>query len=98
LFASEDGTVSGWRNALGTSAENLVLADPANVYKGLAGANIGGTEYAYLANFRSGAVNVLKGDPSAPNLYGTFLDPNLPAGYAPFDVQNLGGVLYVTYA
>ena len=98
LFASEDGTVSGWRNALGTSAENLVLADPANVYKGLAGANIGGTEYAYLANFRSGAVNVLKGDPSAPNLSGTFLDPNLPAGYAPFDVQNLGGVLYVTYA
>jgi len=98
LFASEDGTVSGWRGALGTNAENLVLQDPANVYKGLAGANIGGTEYAYLANFRTGAINVLKGNPGAPDLAGGFVDPGLPSGYAPFNVQNLGGVLYVTYA
>jgi len=98
LFDSEDGTVSGWRGALGTTAETLQTADSANVYKGLAGANIGGTEYAYLANFRTGNVDVLKGNGGAPNLTGAFLDPNLPTGYAPFDVQNLGGVLYVTYA
>ena len=98
LFASEDGTVSGWRGALGTVAENLVLPDPGNVYKGLAGATIGGTEYAYLANFRSGTVNVLKGNSGAPDLAGAFVDPGLPSGYAPFNVQNLGGVLYVTYA
>jgi uncharacterized protein (TIGR03118 family) len=29
---------------------------------------------------------------------GKFLDPNLPAGYAPFNIQLLGGKLYVTYA
>ncbi len=39
LFASEDGTISGWRGALGTNAEILQLADPANVYKGLAFGN-----------------------------------------------------------
>ena len=98
LFANEDGTVSGWRGALGTTAETLVAGSSSNVYKGLADANIGGTEYAYLANFRNASIDVLKGNAGAVNLTGTFRDPNLPAGYAPFDVQNLGGVLYVTYA
>jgi uncharacterized protein (TIGR03118 family) len=98
LFANEDGTVSGWRGALGTTAETLVAGSSSNVYKGLAGANIGGTEYAYLANFRNNSIDVLKGNGGAVNLTGTFRDPNLPAGYAPFDVQNLGGVLFVTYA
>jgi uncharacterized protein (TIGR03118 family) len=98
LFASEDGTVSGWRSALGTAAETLAVGSAANVYKGLADANIGGTEYAYLTNFRNDSIDVLKGDGGAANLTGTFTDPNLPAGYAPFGIQNLGGVLYVTYA
>jgi len=98
LFASEDGTVSGWRGALGTSAETLVLADSANVYKGIALATTGGHGYAYLANFRTGAIDVLKGDGAAPSLAGSFTDPTLPAGYAPFNVQVLGGVLYVAYA
>ncbi|HWC96910.1 MAG TPA: TIGR03118 family protein [Candidatus Sulfopaludibacter sp.] len=98
LFASEDGTVSGWRGALGTAAETLVGADPSSVYKGIADASVGGFDYAYLANFRTGAIDVLKGEGGAPDLAGSFTDPDLPAGYAPFDVQNLGGVLYVTYA
>lgn len=98
LFDSEDGTVSGWRGALGTTAETLVPGSAANVYKGLTDATIGGIEYAYLANFRSGAIDVLKGNAAAPPLTGNFTDPNLPTGYAPFDVQNLNGILYVTYA
>jgi uncharacterized protein (TIGR03118 family) len=98
LFDNEDGTVSGWRAALGTTAETLQLGSTANVYKGLTDATIGGVEYAYLANFRTGNVDVLKGNSGAPDLTGKFTDPNLPAGYAPFDVQNLNGVLYVTYA
>ena len=98
LFDSEDGTVSGWRGALGTTAETLLAGSAANVYKGLADANIGGNEYAYLANFRNDSIDVLKGNAGAANLAGSFTDPSLPAGYAPFGIQNLGGVLYVTYA
>lgn len=52
----------------------------------------------YAANFRAGTIDVLKGTVAAPNLTGTFTDPNLPAGYAPFDIQNIGDKLYVTYA
>ncbi len=98
LFASEDGTISGWRGALGTTAETLQPADSANVYKGLAQALVGGFSYAYAADFRGGTIDVLKGTGVAPDLTGNFLDPNLPAGYAPFNIQNLGGTLYVTYA
>ena len=98
LFVSEDGTISGWRGALGATAEVLAAASASNVYKGAAFATITGNSYLYAANFRSGAVDVLKGSAAAPTLAGMFTDPNLPAGYAPFNVQNLAGSLYVTYA
>ena len=98
LFVSEDGTVSGWRGALGTAAETLVPGSAANVYKGAAFASIGANSYLYAANFRSGAIDVDKGSAAAPALAGAFVDPGLPSGYAPFNVQNLGGTLYVTYA
>lgn len=98
LFVSEDGTISGWRGALGTTAEVLQAGSAANVYKGSAIATVGGHAYLYGANFRTGTVDVLKGDVSAPSLAGHFADPNLPAGYAPFNIQQLGGKLYVTFA
>lgn len=98
LFASEDGTVSGWRGALGTSAETLVAGGPANVYKGITTGTVSGNTYAYVANFRAGTIDVLKGTSGAPDLAGNFTDPSLPAGYAPFNVENIGGILYVTYA
>lgn len=98
LFVSEDGTISGWRNALGTVAEILQTGDVANVYKGSALATVGADTYLYAANFRTGAIDVIKGTSGAPDLTGKFVDPNLPAGYAPFNIQLLDGKLYVTYA
>lgn len=98
LFVSEDGTISGWRGALGTNAEILQTASSLNVYKGSAYATIGTDSYLYAANFRSGAIDVLKGNAGAPNLSGNFTDPNLPSGFAPFNIQRIGTRLYVTYA
>ena len=98
LFVSEDGTISGWRGALGTAAEVLQLADPSNVYKGTTIATVGGHSYLLSANFNTGAIDILKGDAGAPDLAGHFTDPGLPSGYAPFNVENLGGKIYVTYA
>ena len=98
MFVSEDGTISGWRQSLGTTAETLVPGSAANVYKGAAFGTIGTNSYLYGANFRAGTIDVEKGSAAAPALSGTFADPNLPAGFAPFNIQNLGGTLYVTYA
>jgi uncharacterized protein (TIGR03118 family) len=98
LFVSQDGTISGWRGALGTTAEILVSPDPANVYKGAALGIVNGHTYLYAANFKNGTVDIIKGDAGAPALPGNFTDPNLPAGYAPFNVQLINGRLYITYA
>jgi uncharacterized protein (TIGR03118 family) len=98
LFVNEDGTVSGWRGALGTTAEILATGMTANVYKGATEETVAGHTYLLAANFRAGTIDVFKGDTGAPNLTGNFLEPSLPAGYAPFNIQLLGGKLYVTYA
>lgn len=96
LFVSEDGTVSGWRGALGTTAEPL--NNLSAVYKGAAYASVNGNSYLYAADFHGGGVNVFKGNVNAPVLTGNFQDPTLPSGYGAFNVQALGGSLYVTYA
>jgi uncharacterized protein (TIGR03118 family) len=98
LFVSEDGTISGWRGALGTTAEVLQTGSPDNVYKGTTLVMTGGHAYLLSANFKAGTIDVLKGDAGAPDLAGKFTDPNLPSGFAPFNIQVLGGIVYVTYA
>jgi uncharacterized protein (TIGR03118 family) len=79
-------------------AETIVLASAANVYKGVALATVGVNTYLYAANFRAGTIDVIKGNIGAPNLTGTFTDPTIPAGFAPFKIQLLGDKLYVAYA
>ena len=96
LFVSEDGTVSGWRGSLGTTAE--VLASMSGIYKGAALASVGGNSYLYAADFGHGSIDVFKGSAGATNLTGSFNDASLPSGYVPFNVQALDGSLFVTYA
>jgi uncharacterized protein (TIGR03118 family) len=102
LFSSLNGGIFGWRFSLGTTAEILQTPLPSNVYTGLAFATIGSVvnpnSYLYAANFRTGTIDVTKGSSGSPDLTGRFTDPNLPAGYAPFNIQNLNGTMFVTYA
>jgi uncharacterized protein (TIGR03118 family) len=98
IFATENGTINGWRGGLGTTAETLFSNIAANsVFKGLAISTIGSNTYLYAADFHNNQISVFPGA-GAPTLTGMFVDPTLPAGYAPFNIQNLGGLLYVTYA
>jgi len=93
IFATEDGTISGWRNALGTTAE-VLAARPGAVYKGITLVTNTGTPLLLLANFSEGTVDVYD-----TNLVLTqFADMKAPAGYAPFNVQNIDGLVFVTYA
>jgi uncharacterized protein (TIGR03118 family) len=70
------------------------------VYKGLAIAQASdGHTYLYAANFRSGRVEAYDSTFTPVELPGgLFVDPRIPAGYAPFNVQELAGQLYVSYA
>jgi uncharacterized protein (TIGR03118 family) len=99
LFATEEGQIQGWRGALGTTAENLFDDSGAgSIFKGLAfGSTSPGNNYLYAADFHNAQI-VVHPSTGAPALAGNFTDPNLPAGYAPFNIQNIGGQLFVTYA
>jgi uncharacterized protein (TIGR03118 family) len=98
IFATEDGTVAGWRPALGTTAEILADNSPGGaVYKGITMATTANGTYLLAADFANNKIEVLPST-GAPALAGNFTDPTLPTGFAPFDIQNLNGQLYVTYA
>jgi uncharacterized protein (TIGR03118 family) len=94
IFASEDGTISGWRNALGTTAEVLATR-PGAVYKGITLVPSANGPVLLAANFSEGTIDA----------YGTnltqavqFSDPDAPEGYAPFNVQVIEGIVFVTFA
>jgi uncharacterized protein (TIGR03118 family) len=91
LFATENGTITGWRGALGTTAETLFTVNGAN-YKGLAISS--DKSKLYAANFAAGTIDVF----NSAGLSATVTDPSLPSGYAPFNIQNIGGKFYVTFA
>ena len=98
VFVTQSGTIAGWRGALGTTAETLYTAPTAgSSYFGVAFANSGSGARIYAANFGSGSIDTLDAMGS-PILSTAFKDPSLPAGYSPFNIQNLGGALYVAYA
>jgi len=94
LFVSEDGTVSGWRPGIGTAAETLATRTNAT-YKGVTLATVGTNTVLLAANFHEGTLDVYDGN---SQLLGQFADQRAPEGYAPFNVQNLNGVIFVTFA
>jgi uncharacterized protein (TIGR03118 family) len=100
IFATEDGTISGW-NSSADPANSIVLVDNSAsgaVYKGLALANTSNGPMLYAANFNSAAIDVFDANLSPITSTGAFSDTNLPAGFAPFNIQRIGRKLYVTYA
>src|SRR5262249_24550681 len=101
LFATEDGTISGWSPAVDRTHAILGAdnSDNGAVYKGLAiGSDAKGDALIYAANFNSGHIDVFNDSFQPRSVSGHFTDPNLPKGYAPFDIRNINGKLYVTYA
>lgn len=102
LFATEDGTISGWNSAVSANAVLAVdnsAVGPGAVYKGLALAGGGKNERLYAANFRAGTIDVFdSGFKPATLPAGAFTDSNIPVGFAPFNIVNLHNRLYVSYA
>ncbi len=109
LFDTEDGQIDAWGG--GKVATPEVTNNSAG-YKGLTlGTDANGDNLAYAANFAQNSIDVFdskfqlvqgaagsSAKTSPIHLAGTFSDPSLPAGYAPFNVQNIGNKLYVEYA
>jgi len=115
IFVTEDGTISGWNQGFDPAhPNNAVLKvdnSPNAVYKGVTTGDVDGVRYLYVANFRSGHIEIYntnfkavlssndhEGDHHGIFSEESFDDGEIPEGYAPFNVQNIGGSLFVTYA
>src|SRR5215813_2907110 len=99
IFSSEDGTISAFRGApIVTVVPNANAPAHDAIYKGLAIDSRTAGQFLYATDFHNGKVDVFDSSFHAVTLAGTFSDPNIPAGFAPFGIQNIGGTLYVTYA
>jgi uncharacterized protein (TIGR03118 family) len=113
IFVTEDGTVVGWAPSLGPDLPNDAFVTVPNqsgnaVYKGCTIAKVSpnGSTYLYVANFRSGQIEVYDTNfaPVTLNAKGddgddrAFHDGEIPRDFAPFNVQAVGSDLYVTYA
>ena len=115
IFVTEDGTISGWNPGFDSAHPNnaalKVDNSPNAVYKGVTTGDVDGVRYLYVANFRSGHIEiyntnfkaVLSSNDHGGEHHGIFSeesfdDGEIPDGYAPFNIQNIGGSLFVTYA
>jgi uncharacterized protein (TIGR03118 family) len=113
IFVTEDGTISGWNAQVNVAAGanppsiNAVLevdnsdngSGKGAVYKGATSGEINGAKYLYVTNFRAARVEVYDTNFKRVYLGGdAFDDESIPHGFAPFNIQNIGGSLFVTYA
>jgi uncharacterized protein (TIGR03118 family) len=95
MFANLNGTISAWNGSAGTTAQ-VKVTTPGAVYTGLA-INQGAAPFLYAANGAQNRIDVFDGSFSPVTLgAGAFNNP-FP-GLVPFNVQNIGGKIYVTYA
>jgi uncharacterized protein (TIGR03118 family) len=98
IFDNLNGTISGWNGGAGTTAV-VEHTTTGAIYTGLAQATNSNGTFLYAANSApGGGINVFSSTWQSTTLSGTFTDTNLPAGLVPFNIQNIGGNLYVTYA
>jgi uncharacterized protein (TIGR03118 family) len=113
MFCSEDGVISGWNEGVSGTKASILFDNSKSgaVYTGCA---IGGTAaapYLFAANFNAGTIDVYDGNlnlnpapyntstlPAPYSTSSSFSNPAIPAGFAPFNVQNIDGTVFVTYA
>jgi uncharacterized protein (TIGR03118 family) len=97
IFANLNGTISAWDGSSNTAM--IEWTTPHAVYTGLAIASNAQGDFLYAANDSQGTIDVFDGS-FTPHSFGAnaFVDPQLPNGLVPFNVQFINGDLYVTYA
>jgi uncharacterized protein (TIGR03118 family) len=102
LFVTEDGTISGWAGgpAAILEVDNSDGGSPRGaVYKGATTALWNGKVFLYVTNFRSGRVEVYDSTFKRVKISEElFDDDRIPRDFAPYNIQNIGGTLFVTYA
>jgi uncharacterized protein (TIGR03118 family) len=97
LFSTLDGTISGWAPQSNRNEAILAVDNSTNkaVYTGLAITSRSSGNLLYAADEANSKVDVYDAN---FNFVKSFTDPSLPAGFAPFGISDINGLLYVTFA
>src|SRR5579863_4612160 len=113
MFCSEDGVISGWNESVSGSQASILFDNSKSgaVYTGCALGGTAATPYLFAANFHAGTIDVYDADfnlnpapfnqsvgPQPFSGSSSFSNLSIPFGFAPFNVQNINGTLFVTYA
>lgn len=100
LFDSEDGVITGWNPTVNPTVAVIAVNNSSSsaVYKAMELANNGTANFLYVCNFFSGKIEVYDQTFKLTTLAGSFTDPTLPHGFAPHNIRNINGQLFVAYA
>ncbi|HTC49157.1 MAG TPA: TIGR03118 family protein [Candidatus Aquilonibacter sp.] len=94
LFATLDGTISGW-SSFSPTAALIGVRSAGSVYTGLAITSKTSGNSLFAADAANNKVDIYDGN---FNLTGSFTDPEIPTGFAPFGIQDIAGKVYVSFA
>ncbi len=95
LFATLDGTISGWAPSVNLNAAIVTVTTPGASYTGLAITSNASGNLLFAADIANNKVDVFDG---AFTLVNSFTDPTIATGFAPFGIQDFGGLVYVAFA
>jgi uncharacterized protein (TIGR03118 family) len=100
LFATRDGTISGWNPTVSAAEAQLVVDNSRRraVYTGIATGHVAGNERLYAADFQNRKIDVFDAAFASISSPDAFVDPDLPADYAPFGIHNVDDAIVVAYA
>ena len=95
LFATLDGTISGWVPNVNFNAALIAVTNPGAVYTGLASTNYASGNVLFAADNANNKIDMYDAN---FKLVSSFTDPTVPAGFAPYGIQDLNGLVFVSFA
>jgi uncharacterized protein (TIGR03118 family) len=100
IFDTLNGTIAAWNAGAGTVAQ-IEVNSPGAIFTGLTQATVAGNSYLYAAN-STGNIQIFDSSwhdtTNTGIFFGKFADPSGKTGFVPFNIQQIGVNLYVTYA
>ena len=98
IFDNLNGSIASWNGGTTATIEATI---PGAIFTGLAQATFAGNTYLYAAD-SAGKIHIFDASwvdfTNSSNFINKFADPNAKSGSVPFNIQQIGGNLYVTYA
>jgi len=95
LFATLDGTISGWAPQANPNAAIIAVPSSGATYTGLAITSNASGNFLFAADLANNKIDMYDANFT---LVSSFTDPTVPVGFAPFNVQDINGLLYVAMA